>query len=232
MIVALAVFVSLAAALGSLNRIRLVATPTVIDVSVLANALRTNVGNHGDVLRAVEGLAASDPRAEWEREFVLAARCEGGERTARLSELVGEFNFRLERWVRVPRVLASVSSSACFLLATLLLRRGLTTEIVLDENGILGVDRLVMQAVNVAALGLAGTAVCVAAQLRARRMARTRAGEVDSLAELIERPPVGSAREAAPVGPGGGGESGAGDDRGTNPSGADRTATPGGRSVH
>ncbi|MFO0677629.1 MAG: hypothetical protein U0169_13930 [Polyangiaceae bacterium] len=186
MIVVLALVVALVAVAGSLHRIRLVLTPTAVDVAVLLARLRESRDVRRTTLAELEAFADREPSADWERDVVRALALEGEARAARLGELVGEYGFRLERWVRVPRVLASVSSSACFLLATLLLRRGLTTDIVLDENGIVGVDALVMQAVDVAAMGLAGTAVCVAAQLRARKFARTKAKEVDELMELLE----------------------------------------------
>jgi hypothetical protein len=185
-IVGVAIAVALLSALGSLNRLRYAVMPTAVDIGVLVRALRASPNAHDAVLATLERVAVASPDAEWERDLIAATKVPSLDRAAHFSELVNEFHFRLERWVRVPRVLASVSSSACFLLATLLLRRGLTTDIVLDDSGIVGVDQLVMQAVNVAALGLAGTAVCVAAQLRARRIVRARAGEVDTLMELLD----------------------------------------------
>ena len=70
---------------------------------------------------------------------------------------------------------ASIATSSGFLLATLILRRGLAdfgaTETEITEPI---VRALVGDAITVAAMGFVGTAFCIGAHSQARRMARRR----------------------------------------------------------
>ena len=132
---------------------------------------------------------AREPRAEWEREL-LGALAEPNEaaRAGRVNEQLGELDFRLSRWARVPRVCASIASSAGFLCGSLALRFGLVaTTGVADEVRSDAINAVVLQAVNVAALGVAGAAFAVASQYRARKAAQAFQRDADALIEALEK---------------------------------------------
>jgi len=131
---------------------------------------------------------AREPHAEWERDL-LAALAEPDEkvRAGRVNEQLSELDFRLARWARVPRVCASIASSAGFLCGSLALRFGLVaTNAVADEARGDAINAVVLQAVNVAALGVAGAAFAIAAQSRARKAAQAFQRDADALIEALE----------------------------------------------
>jgi hypothetical protein len=131
---------------------------------------------------------AREPRADWEREL-LEALAEPNEtvRVGRINEQLGELDHRLSRWARVPRVCASIASSAGFLCGSLALRFGLVaTSTVADELRGEAINAVVLQAVNVAALGVAGAAFAIAAQSRARKAAQAFQRDADALIEALE----------------------------------------------
>ncbi len=74
------------------------------------------------VLRAI----GKDPKAVWERELTGAVAEPNAEaRVGRVNEQLSELDFLLARWERVPRVCASIASSAGILFGSLVLRFGL-----------------------------------------------------------------------------------------------------------
>jgi hypothetical protein len=93
----------------------------------------------------------------------------------------------MQRWARVPRVCASIATSAGFLLATLVMRRGLAEADLSGETGDLVVRALVGDALTVAGFGIVGTAFCIAAMAQARRLVQDRAAAADRLVERLER---------------------------------------------
>ncbi len=142
---------------------------------------RVRSGQGDVVTRAIEG----DARADWERELVSAvAEPDAEVRTARVNEQLSELDFRLTRWARVPRVCASIASSAGLLFGSLILRFGLTS-VSIEEGG--SIDAVVLQAVNVAALGVAGASFAIAAQVRARKASKQFQRDADTLVEALER---------------------------------------------
>lgn len=132
---------------------------------------------------------AREPRADWERELLAAlAEPDDNVRAGRVNEQLSELDFRLSRWARVPRVCASIASSAGFLCGSLALRFGLVaTNAVADEVRSDAINAVVLQAVNVAALGVAGAAFAIAAQSRARKAAQAFQRDADALVEALER---------------------------------------------
>jgi hypothetical protein len=100
-----------------------------------------------------------------------------------INEELSELDHRMQRWVRVPRVCASICTSSGFLLAATVLRVSLSGE----SAPAGGVDAAVLQAINVAAVGLAGAAFCIAIQMRARTATASRAKAFDQLVRRLER---------------------------------------------
>ena len=133
--------------------------------------------------------AERTPNATWERELLAAlAEPTGEARAGRVNEQLSELDFRLTRWARVPRVCASIASSAGFLFGSLVLRFGLVAAgNAADEARKGAIDAVVLQAVNVAVLGMAGAAFAVATQYRARRAAQAFQKDADALVEALER---------------------------------------------
>ena len=76
-------------------------------------------------------------------------------RMALVNEQLREVDWSLGKWARVPRVCASISSSAGLLLATFVLRAGLKDPSALSGDiGELVTSGLVGQALGVASLGI------------------------------------------------------------------------------
>lgn len=104
-------------------------------------------------------------------------------RVARLGEALMELEFSLAHWARVPRVCASITSSVGFLGAAVFLRRGLLEAVdgeAPDFNG------LVLSAIGVAAVGIAGAITCALLHRAAMREAKQRMRTADDLVEWLE----------------------------------------------
>lgn len=174
----------LACAGASARRLWIAANPTALEPETLLKALE----REPRALQAFQRLATATETADWERDLAEAMTSTSAHRAALVNEQLTELDRRMQRWVRVPRVCASVSTSFGFLLATLVLRRGLTDAGSLPADvGELAVRGLIADALTVAALGIVGTAFCVAAQAQARRMVASRAQAADRLIERLER---------------------------------------------
>ncbi len=184
-LVVLAALVALGCMLASARRLYYATNALALHPAVWLDAIEHG---SGDVAaRAVK----DDPRADWERELVEAAsEPDETARTARINELLIDLDFRLARWERVPRVCASIASSAGFLFGSLMLRFGLVaTGAMADDVRGDAINAVVLQAVNVAAFGVAGAAFAIAAQYRARRAAKAFQVDVDALVQALETRP-------------------------------------------
>lgn len=181
-LVVLAAIVALGCALASARRLYLATTALALHPAVWLDALEHGKGDA--VARAVK----DDPRADWERELVEAtSEPDENARAARVNELLIDLDFRLARWERVPRVCASIASSAGFLFGSLMLRYGLVaTEAMPDDARGDAINAVVIQAVNIAAFGIAGAAFAIAAQYRARRAAKAYQLAADTLVQALE----------------------------------------------
>jgi hypothetical protein len=115
----------------------------------------------------------------WESALWGAFRCaSAAEREAGVSEQLLELDWRAQRWQRVPRVCASIATSAGFLCASLSLMRGLA-EPEADAGPAL------VAALGSLMLGIAGTSFCVAVHLRARRALRERLAATERLVDRL-----------------------------------------------
>jgi len=168
----------------SARRLLFVHQATDLDLATIEVALRGNAGARrgASVSRALEG------RSGWEGEVARAIALEApNARIAELNEQLTELDFQLSRWSRVPRVCASLSSSAGFLLAAVVLREGLADPTALSGDvGELVTGGLVGQALTVVGLGLAGAVACAALKTHADRAARDGSRAADELIERLE----------------------------------------------
>lgn len=178
-----AVVIALLCAAASARRVWLVAHATALHPEEIAKRLKD-----ADAVARLREVVANVPDADWERELLIALDAKEDTRIALVNEQMTELDYRLQRWSRVPRVCASIATSSGFMLASLLLRNALAddqTELSSDV-GELVVRGLVGNALLVGAMGLVGTAFCIAAQREARRIARARMKGADALVERLE----------------------------------------------
>jgi hypothetical protein len=175
--------VALACALASVRRLWFVTHATALHPDEVVTSMKKG---GKDAFRAA---AADEPAADWERDLLEAvANPNEKARAALVNEQLTELDFRMQQWVKVPRVCASISTSFGFLLATLVLRRGLVDygpEVSADVAELF-VRGLVGDAMSVAAFGLVGTTFCIAAQNAAKKLVAARLEAVDKLVELLE----------------------------------------------
>jgi hypothetical protein len=187
-ILVVALFFTFGCVLASLARLFYVVVATPVDPSSLAARLRTAKADlPPDPLRALDHALDAIPRADWERDLVRGLMQPAEPRAARVGEAMTELDFLLRRWARVPRVCASLASSFGFLLATVALRVGLSDLAgTLDSDQVLSVNGAVLDAIDVAAVGLVGTAFCIAIQYRGRAAVGVRLAGAERLVEVLE----------------------------------------------
>jgi len=186
-ILAVAIVFTLTCALASARRLKYVLEITAIDAGGLASLLRPRSKLAPGVLRRLEAGLTEIPEADWERELVTALGQPPDVRPAFVGETLTELDFRARRWSKVPRVAASLASSFGFLLATVALRVGLSGLVgELDDERVLSVNGAVLDALDVAAVGLVGAAICIAIHYRARSALASRLKGIDQLVELLE----------------------------------------------
>ncbi|CAN5388435.1 hypothetical protein BH09MYX1_BH09MYX1_19880 [soil metagenome] len=183
--VAFAALIAIACAAASLRRLSFAVAPTAFDPALLVTALRGDDG--AKRLPVLERAITKEPSADWERDLFSAIAADDGARAGLVNEALSELDHRVKRWTRVPRVCASIATSSAFLLASLALRAGLSAANDHDEVTSDAINGAVMAAINVAAIGLAGAAVCIAAQMRARRAERAYVEAADQLVARLER---------------------------------------------
>lgn len=174
---------ALACAAASARRLWFAANATWLHPEEVLRAL-----DRGRTLVELRDLVGREARADWERDLLAALSAPSpAARAALVNEQLTELDHRQQRWARVPRVCASVATSSGFLLATLVLRRGLFEAADLaSETGDLVVRGLVGDALTVAAFGVVGTVFCLAAQGQARRLVQARTKAADRLVERLE----------------------------------------------
>ncbi len=171
----LAGLVALACVAASARRLAVVVSPTSLDPRLVLEALskvdeRTWVRTRDQIV---------DSRLPWESDlFAAFARPSEAEREAGVSEELLELDWQAQRLLRVPRVCASVSTSAGFFFACLAVLRGLATSEP-DTSAAL------TSALDALTLGIAGTSFCVAVHLRARRAIRDRLTCMDRLIDRL-----------------------------------------------
>lgn len=181
-----AVVVALLCAAASARRVWFAANATALHPEDIVKALSS--GSGPEAVEALRTLVAKEPAADWERDLLTALAAPPEQRIALVNEQLTELDYRVQRWSRVPRVCASIATSFGFMLATLVLRTGLS-----DTGGEIpaGVGELLFtgligDALTVGAMGIVGTAFCIGAQTEARRIAKRRSQAADRLVERLE----------------------------------------------
>jgi hypothetical protein len=180
-----AVLVALACAAASARRVWFAANATAFHPEDIHAALAKARGP--EAITSLRALVANVPDADWERDLLDALTAPAAQRIALVNEQLTELDYRIQRWARVPRVCASIATSFGFMLATLVLRKGLAdTGDVPVEVGEMILKGLVADALMVGAMGLIGTAFCIGAQTEAKRIAKARSVGADKLVERLE----------------------------------------------
>ena len=182
-------FVAISIALGcvaaSARRLVFAIAPTGLDPGALLDALRGDAGRarYPSMIRVIE----TTPAAAWERDLVAALGRPKEERAALVNEQLGEFDYLVGKWARVPRVCASIATSGGFLLASVGLRNDLAVASDLPvELRNFAFRAAMMNALNVISIGVAGTIFCIALQVRARSAAKARREQTDKLVDRLE----------------------------------------------
>jgi hypothetical protein len=178
MIALLSAVVALGCALAAGRRLVWAAAPTSVDPARLLDVLRKDHGRW----TALEDRLGTDQDLEWERDLVAAWRQEGRARDATVDEQLLELRWRILRWDRVPRVCASIATSAGFLFATIVFLQALAAPV---QRGVPVSWSVLFAALTPFALGLAGTAFCVAVHLRARRIVPQRLAAYGRLVQAV-----------------------------------------------
>jgi len=183
-----AAIVALACVVASGRRLASAVAPTGLDPRMLAKALQGEVGERGDAaFRSLRAVVASDGRLQWDSELLAAFDvADERQRGALVNEQLLELEGRLTRSSRVPRVCASIATSAGLLFGTLALVQGLAAP---DGEGgaVVASQGALPSALAAVSLGIAGTAFCVAVHVRAGRIATQRRAAIDDLVTLLQR---------------------------------------------
>jgi hypothetical protein len=160
--------VALACVLASARRLAWAVAPTSLDAGLLLDAVKG-----GKEWRALRDAVLAQPEATWEVElFQSLAEVDPVSRDALVTEQLLELDWTVQRWARVPRVCASIATSAGFLFGSIALLQGLALPA--DEGAGPAAGAALIAALNALTLGIAGTTFCVAVHLRARRIVRDR----------------------------------------------------------
>ena len=182
-----AAIVALACVVASGRRLASVVAPTGLDLRMVGKALEGEARDErGAGVQSLRAAVDSDGRLQWESDL-LAAFDEADERQrdARVNEQLLEIEGRLARSSRVPRVCASIATSAGLLFGTLALVEGLA--IPAGEGGMVASHGALSSALAAVSLGIAATAFCVAVHVRAGRIAAARRAATDDLVTLLQR---------------------------------------------
>lgn len=172
--------VALGCVLASTQRLVWALCPTPFDARLLSAALGADAA--GAAAKLCEAFATRND-AGWEVAVLRAAAEPSPEaRDALLSEQLTEFDGLAQRWSRVPRVCASIATSAGFLCASIGLIRDLST-IDPASTGSDVMQATLFAALNALAIGVAATSFCAAVHVRARRAARDRTAAAERFVE-------------------------------------------------
>jgi hypothetical protein len=173
----LSAIVAVGCVLASARRLGWAVAPTAFDPAVLTDALRDK---GGAAWRALREAVVATPNLGWERDlFEALGAADEDVRVALLNEQLLELDWLARRWARVPRVCASIATSAGFLFASVALLRGLAAQEI-DVRGSL------VSALDALTVGIAGTAFCAAVHVRTRRLAADRLAAADRLVDRLQ----------------------------------------------
>jgi biopolymer transport protein ExbB/TolQ len=179
----LSAVVALACALASARRLATVVAPMQLDPRILLDALQGD--RDGRLPERLRAVLAGDARFAHEHELLEALAMErDDERDARLGEELSDLKGRVQQGLRVPRVCASIASSAGFLLGTMALIGAMGASGPANEGDTGGQAPATLGvALGALAVGIAGASFCAAVHMRARRVHRERMSAVTRLIE-------------------------------------------------
>ncbi len=175
-----AAIVAVACVIASARRLALAVAPVGLDPRLVLKALG---GEKADaIVRSLKAELASDARFDWDRDLLSAFEvADERQRDALVNEQLLELEGRLTRSARVPRVCASIASSAGLLFGSLALVQGLGEPAEGDvTHGALST------ALGAVALGIAATTFCVAVHIRASRLSAQRRSAIDELVARLQ----------------------------------------------
>lgn len=185
-VVVLAALVSASCIAAALRRLVFVYEAVSFDPDTLLRELRGTEGRARAPALLAE-LVREAPEAS-DRDLYEALSDAGPDRVAHVVSALMELDFRFDRWARVPRVCASIASSAGFLLATWALRLALLdAPSVAEEHFRDALEQAIASALGVVAVGAVGTVACLSIFYEARRVARARRETTEKLVERLER---------------------------------------------
>jgi hypothetical protein len=182
-----AALVALACILASARRLALAVAPTGLEPRAVLKVLHGD-GGRSRLIGLRQALAAED-RFVWERDlFAAFDEPPGPRRDALLNEQLLDVEWRADRWARIPRVCASIATSAGLLFGSLALLKGLAIPEGADSSA--AIHEAMVSALGALALGIAGAAFCASVHVRARRASRVCRSAIDELVERLERLPA------------------------------------------
>jgi hypothetical protein len=186
----LSAIVALGCVLASIRRLAWAVAPTALDPLLLLDALEGDRGKKR--WPALQRALTQLPEWMWEHDLGLALKeKDSRSRDALVVEQLLELDWRAQRWARVPRVCASIATSAGFFFGSIALLQGLSLPV--EEGASPDARAALFSALNALTVGIAGTSFCVAVHLRTRRTVRERlaaqerlTGRLEALAEQAE----------------------------------------------
>lgn len=184
MLALLSAVVALGCVLASARRLVFAVDATSLDPTLLARAFESADAAGRRALR--DSLTARADLA-WEHDvFAALAEPSAAARDAALEEQLIELDWRCQRWGRVPRVCASIATSAGFLFASVALMQGLAAPA--GESP--AVRAALFAALDALVVGIAGTVFCAAVHLRTRRVSRDRLAATERLVARLRADPA------------------------------------------
>ena len=165
--VALSILVAAACALAAARRLAWAIAPVRVDLRVIG----AEADSDPSLLADVGGAMASFPELTWERALWAALDLpDAPARNALINEQIVELEWLVDRWSRVPRVCASISTSTGFLFASMALMQGLSASDA--ASPIPDVTQAVSPALDALCVCFASASFCFAVHVRARRAVR------------------------------------------------------------
>jgi hypothetical protein len=193
MLTVLSALVAAACVLASVRRLACAVQPTWLDPQLLTVAVRDGAAAGLD--RAAAGASGVPSAPDWVGLRAAIAACEDAtwehdllaaleasdepSRVALVNEQLRELDWRAQRWARVPRVCASVATSAGFLFACVALIRAVALP---NDDG----SAALVSAVDALAIGMAGTSFCIAVHVRARHIVAERLAAAARFVDVLE----------------------------------------------
>jgi hypothetical protein len=185
-----AALIALSCVAASLHRVRIVLGATALDTQVVLETLRRRPKH--EWVPVFASLASGTPVGSFERDLADALRAPRAKRAALVHAALRELDFELGRWLKVPRLCASISTSGCLFVGTMILRAALVSGDVFDTDLTeLVTVGLAGRALDVAATGVVGAAACIALHGASLRLKRAEAAGADGLVEALEESALG-----------------------------------------